>query len=469
MVFSSLTFCFFILPLFLFFNYLSKNTSYRNIVLILVSILFYTWGEDSKLTVLICYGVINYAFGYFLELFKAKSKSTAFIFLIVFVTCNLLGLIYYKYTYWLFSFITFLDINFVTFFKNPTLPIGISFFTFHAISYLIDIYRGELSGKNKVSNFLTYFFMFPHLVAGPIVRYKDIEPQLNYRENDLTLFNYGLYRFILGINKKLLIANSVAPIADTAFSTSLDLSLCDSWLGALAYTIQIYFDFSAYSDMAIGLAAMAGIKFKENFNSPYKSKSVKEFWRRWHISLSSWLRDYVYIPIGGSRVGVKRTYLNLCLVFLLCGIWHGASLTFVLWGLYHGLFLIIERVFGSKIDVSKVPYIIKHGYCLLAVIIGWVIFRAENLDQAFSYIGRMFTFESFDKSFALNYPCYSFNVIALVVGSFISLFSLKAFSSNSCEEKTVRLIPYILNAAFLVLSLAVLYLGAKNPFIYFNF
>lgn len=469
MVFSSLTFCFFILPLFLFFNFLSTNTNYKNFVIIFISLIFYVWGGVGNLIILICYGVINYFFGYILQFFKDKYHSSSFTPLIIFVSCNLFGLIYYKYTFWLLSFFADLNIEFIKSFKAPVLPLGISFFTFHAISYLIDIYRGEISGKNKVSHFLTYFFMFPHLVAGPIVRYKDIAHQLNTRENDLSLFNYGFYRFILGINKKLLIANSVAPIADVAFSTSLELSLSDSWLGAIAYTLQIYFDFSAYSDMAIGLAAMSGIKFKENFNSPYKSKSIKEFWRRWHISLSSWLRDYVYIPIGGSRVGVKRTYLNLCFVFLLCGIWHGASLTFVVWGLYHGIFLILERVIGKRVDASKIPCILKHCYCLLAVIIGWVLFRADNLDQAFSFIERMFTFDGIDKSFTLNYPCFAFNTIALVVGAFIALFSPRLFSSTSSELKNVEIIPYTLNALLLFLSLSVLYLGAKNPFIYFNF
>ena len=469
MVFSSLTFCFFILPLFLFFNFLSKSTNYRNLIIVIISLIFYLWGGISDFIVLISYGFLNYVFGRILQFIKDKKSKVSVVSVVIFVSINLLGLIYYKYTYWLLSFFSDFNIEFISKFKNHAIPLGISFFTFHAISYLVDIYRGEISGKQSLLSFLTYFFMFPHLVAGPIVRFKDVSNQIEYRHNDLSLFNYGLYRFVLGLNKKLLIANSVAPIADVAFKTSIELSLYDSWLGAVAYTLQIYFDFSAYSDMAIGLAAMSGICFKENFNSPYKSKSIKEFWRRWHMSLSSWLRDYVYIPLGGSRAGIKRTYLNLFLVFLLCGMWHGASLTFLVWGIYHGCFLILERIFATRIDTNRIPQFIKHIYCLLAVIIGWVFFRADSLSQAYYFISRMFTFESFDKSFVLNYPCYSFNVIALVIGIYISLFSTNLFSSGNSQKKNVEFIPYFINVVMLFFSLSVLYLGAKNPFIYFNF
>ena len=246
-----------------------------------------------------------------------------------------------KYVCWVISLILpFLEL------KQPKLPLGISFFTFHAISYLIDIRRGVIQPAKNAVDFLTYFCMFPHLVAGPIVRYAQVQHELTRRGPDASLFSYGVFRFLMGLNKKVLIANSVAGIADAAFvlSSQGNLHFLDAWLGIAAYTVQIYFDFSGYSDMAIGLAAMAGFHFEENFNRPYSSSSIREFWRRWHISLSSWLRDYLYIPLGGSRGSVLSTYRNQLVVFFICGLWHGADMTFIVWGLWHGIFLIVERM-----------------------------------------------------------------------------------------------------------------------------
>lgn len=348
MVFASLPFIFFILPLFLTLDFLSqKKNLIRNFFIILVSLFFYVFdGGTHSLKILLAYGVLNFFLGYILEYVKSKNHILKNLTLNLFVAINLLALVFYKYSFWLVNLLHDNDVADNITAKPQILPLGISFFTFHAISYLIDISRGELNGKSNVVNFLTYFFMFPHLIAGPIVRYKQVKDDLVERTYDQSLFSYGLYRFILGVNKKILIANSVAPIANMAFTYHVaSISTADAWLGAVAYMIQIYFDFSAYSDMAIGLAAMAGFRFSENFNQPYLSTSIKDFWRRWHISLSSWLRDYVYIPLGGSRVPTYRIYANLITVFFLCGLWHGANMTFVIWGLYNGLFLILERLF----------------------------------------------------------------------------------------------------------------------------
>lgn len=469
MVFASLPFIFFIFPLFLVIDFLSqKKNIIRNCSLIGVSLFFYSFdGDNSSFTVLICYGLLNYLFGYILEVSKSKSEVCRRLLLIIFVVINILALVFYKYAYWIVSLFQESGIVENINFKHRALPLGISFFTFHAVSYLIDISRGELNGKSKFINFLTYFFMFPHLIAGPIVRFKQVTDDLDNRTYDSNLFNYGLYRFILGVNKKILIANSVAPMADLAFAYNItDISMLDAWVGAIAYMLQIYFDFSAYSDMAIGLAAIAGFRFSENFMSPYKSRSIKEFWRRWHISLSSWLRDYVYIPLGGSRVRTSRIYFNLITVFFLCGLWHGANFTFVVWGLYNGLFLILERLFLGKV-LERIPSILTHLYAVFVVLIGWVIFRSDNLTQAVDYLSVMFGFNNFGNVSICSYKVL--NYIAFVAGIIISFISIKKFDSSNSKEASISTLTYSFNSVLFILSILVMYFGAQNPFIYFNF
>src|SRR5574344_9464 len=469
MVFASLPFIFFILPFFLVFDFLSKRkVLLRNICLSLISLFFYVFdGGFHSLKILLAYGVLNFIFGYVLEWVKCKNVKLKIFLLVTFVTINLLALVFYKYSYWVVSLLHDNGIADNLNAKQQVLPLGISFFTFHAISYLIDISRGELNGKNNVINFLTYFFMFPHLIAGPIVRFKQVKDDLENRTKDSNLFTYGLYRFILGVNKKILIANSVAPLANMAFIYNVEsISFADAWIGSLAYMIQIYFDFSAYSDMAIGLAAMAGFRFSENFNAPYQSTSIKEFWRRWHISLSSWLRDYVYIPLGGSRVSTYRIYLNLVMVFFLCGLWHGANMTFVVWGLYNGLFLVLERLFLGDI-LAKVPRFLGHIYAILVILIGWVFFRAENLSHALEYLSVMFGMsgtqnESFCNGQILNY-------IALIAGCIIIFLKLNGFNSSNTKEAVTHNGAFIIHSGLIVASVVVLFFGAQNPFIYFNF
>ena len=469
MVFASLPFIFFILPLFLTLDFLSqKKNLIRNIFIILVSLFFYVFdGGTHSLKILLAYGVLNFFFGYILEYVKSKNHILKNLTLTLFVAINLLALVFYKYSFWLVNLLHDNGIADNITAKPQILPLGISFFTFHAISYLIDISRGELNGKSNVVNFLTYFFMFPHLIAGPIVRYKQVKDDLVDRTYDQSLFSYGLYRFILGVNKKILIANSVAPIANMAFTYHVaSISTADAWLGAVAYMIQIYFDFSAYSDMAIGLAAMAGFRFSENFNQPYLSTSIKDFWRRWHISLSSWLRDYVYIPLGGSRVPTYRIYANLITVFFLCGLWHGANMTFVIWGLYNGLFLILERLFLGDL-LARVPKLITHIYAVFVVLIGWVFFRADSLSQAFEYLSVMFGLSNLDKESICQ--AQLLNYIALVVGCIIVFLKFKAFNSSNTQEAVTHNYTYFVNFVLIFVSVLVLYFGAQNPFIYFNF
>lgn len=469
MVFASLPFIFFILPLFLTLDFLSqKKNLIRNFFIILVSLFFYVFdGGTHSLKILLAYGVLNFFFGYILEYVKSKNHILKNLTLILFVAINLLALVFYKYSFWLVNLLHDNGIADNITAKPQILPLGISFFTFHAISYLIDISRGELNGKSNVVNFLTYFFMFPHLIAGPIVRYKQVKDDLVNRTYDQSLFSYGLYRFILGVNKKILIANSVAPIANMAFTYHVaSISTADAWLGAVAYMIQIYFDFSAYSDMAIGLAAMAGFRFSENFNQPYLSTSIKDFWRRWHISLSSWLRDYVYIPLGGSRVPTYRIYANLITVFFLCGLWHGANMTFVIWGLYNGLFLILERLFLGDL-LARVPKLITHLYAILVVLIGWVFFRADSLSQAFEYLSVMFGLSNLDKESICQ--AQLLNYIALVVGCIIVFLKLKSFNSSNTHETVTHNYAYFVNFILIFVSVLALYFGAQNPFIYFNF
>lgn len=469
MVFASLPFIFFILPLFLALDFLSqKKNLIRNFFIILVSLFFYVFdGGTHSLKILLAYGVLNFFLGYIIEYVKSKNHILKNLTLILFVAINLLALVFYKYSFWLVNLLHDYGVADNITAKPQILPLGISFFTFHAISYLIDISRGELNGKSNVVNFLTYFFMFPHLIAGPIVRYKQVKDDLVERTYDQSLFSYGLYRFILGVNKKILIANSVAPIANMAFTYHVaSISTADAWLGAVAYMIQIYFDFSAYSDMAIGLAAMAGFSFSENFNQPYLSTSIKDFWRRWHISLSSWLRDYVYIPLGGSRVPTYRIYFNLITVFFLCGLWHGANMTFVIWGLYNGLFLILERLFLGDL-LARVPKLFTHIYAVFVVLIGWVFFRADSLSQAFDYLSVMFGLSNLDKESICQ--AQLLNYIALVVGCIIVFLKLKAFNSSNTQETVTHNYTYFVNFVLIFVSILVLYFGAQNPFIYFNF
>lgn len=462
MIFASLTFIFFILPLFLGLDIASRILHchlLRNIVLFAVSLVFYLWGEPANIFILLGLGVINYAAGIWLS----KSRQPGLL-LTVFLVLNLGILFCFKYAFWIISMVFPV--------WKPTgihiaMPLGISFFTFHAISYLMDVYRKQIEPAKSALDFLTYFCMFPHLVAGPIVRYAQVREDLHTRGPDRDLFSFGMYRFLLGLNKKTLIANSAGVVADSAFRMSQTgaLHFGDAWLGIVAYAIQIYFDFSAYSDMAIGLAALAGFRFEENFRRPYSSVSIREFWRRWHISLSVWLRDYLYIPLGGNRHGRRTACRNLFIVFALCGLWHGAGLTFLLWGLWHGFFLALERLpFGRMLEHLPTP--LARGYTLLVVLIGWVFFRAESIPAAWAYLSGMFTVSL--RPGVLG--AHTTGCVAMLVGLVFCLLPDKFFPSPT--SRFPALFPpslFVIQILLGVFSISFLLVGMRNPFIYFNF
>ena len=472
MVFSSISFIFFILPCFLVFDWIFRfiearknkkksiyiqNFSQRNFILLFISLVFYLFGDVFNLPLLVFLGFFNYIAGNIIYKYNKKYL------LILFIVINISILFYCKYFFWLLGLIIGQKI------VSPPLPLGISFFTFHAISYLVDIWRKDIKPAQSVLDFTTYFCMFPHLVAGPIVRFIQVRNEITQRGPDFELFSFGIFRFIVGLNKKVLIANSVAPLADHAFElAALDhLTFIDAWLGIVAYAVQIYFDFSGYSDMAIGLAAMAGFRFEENFLRPYASLNMRDFWRRWHISLSAWLRDYVYIPLGGSRCSVLRTCINLFIVFFLCGLWHGANLTFVVWGVWHGFFLIIERIKPVKKYLENLPTIVCNTYVLIVVLFGWCFFRSESLSIAFNYISILL-FPSFQEPILSEY--YSFSAKVTFFALLLCLAPQKLVqlpTSHKCNNFSA--IKYFLHVFLSIISVSILMTSARNPFIYFNF
>lgn len=397
MVFSSTIFLFGFLPLVLLLYFVAPRVA-RNTVLLFASLFFYAWGENQYAIVLIGSILGNYVAGVLLARSRSKWLLAAA------VAGNMLVLISFKYANFL---VDNLNLVTATFGWSPIemkpvhLPIGVSFFTFQGVAYVVDVYTRVVPPAPNPVRYALYAALFPHLVAGPIVRYRDIVDQLGDRTIRIDQFADGIRRLTIGLAKKLILANTLGQYADVVFRLpSQELSAALAWLGLACYTMQIYFDFSGYSDMAIGLGKMFGFTFLENFNYPYISRSITEFWRRWHISLSSWLRDYVYIPLGGNRVSPFRTYFNLMLVFLLCGFWHGASWNFVVWGIWHGAFLVIERLGVSKL-LEHFPKPLQLVYTLLAAMLGWVLFRADTLTHAVQYFGALFgqgsaRFEFFD-------------------------------------------------------------------------
>ncbi len=484
MVFSSIVFLYLFLPLTLALYFFAGERG-RNALLLAASLLFYAWGEMGYVLLMLGSIVANWLFGLLIDKARQKGASGKGA-LIGGVIANLLPLAFFKYGNFLVD-----NLNSVL---APTgaapielapvhLPIGISFFTFQAISYIVDVYRREADVQKNPVNLALYISLFPQLIAGPIVRYHDVALQILNRHTSLEDFKYGVLRFVSGLGKKVLIANSMGAVADHVFSLPTStLPAYLAWLGMIAYTLQIYFDFSGYSDMAIGLGRMFGFHFLENFNYPYISRSIQEFWRRWHISLSSWFRDYLYIPLGGNRKGSARTYFNLVTVFFLCGLWHGASWTFVIWGLYHGFFLVLERSPAGK-WLSRLPTVVRHFYALMVVMIGWVFFRAETLDYALGYVGALFHFSTppyLDAQLfaATNHQFY----IALFAGAVLSAplipwlrdrltYALPADSGAAVPQFGVLISTVLLVwvSAILVFSSAELISGTHNPFLYFRF
>ena len=472
MVFSSINFLFLFLPLVLLLILVSRGV-FRNYILILASLIFYAIGEKGFVLIMLASIVMNYCFARLIDSWKSNENRVRII-LALSVFSNLLLLFVFKYLNFIIRNLNLplTQLNVSISVPDIHLPIGISFFTFQAMSYVIDVYRQVVVSQKKLSNIFLYISMFPQLIAGPIVRYIDIEKQLDERRITLADFESGIVRFITGLAKKVLIANNMALVADGVFNSQVEhLSTGYAWLGLIAYTLQIYFDFSGYSDMAIGLGKIFGFRFLENFNYPYISKSVKEFWRRWHISLSTWFRDYLYIPLGGNREGKYRTYLNLFVVFFLTGLWHGAEWTFIIWGLYHGFFLIIERAgFDRIIKRSGISFI----YTIFVVMIGWVFFRAPDIGYAFEFIILLFSFNfnSFVDYNALRYINYEF-LIYLFAGVIFSAPVLPVISGKirliSFPGLYYRILVYSNTIILFFVSIVYLAKGSYNPFIYFRF
>ncbi len=472
MLFSSLIFLFIFLPTTILIYYISPR-KLKNITLLVFSLFFYGYGEPKYLVVMLFSIVVNYLSGILIHIFRG-SKAKLKLVLIATVILNLGIIGYYKYADFVISNLN-AGLGMSIPIMNIVMPIGISFFTFQGMSYVIDVYRGQGAVQKNPLNVALYISLFPQLIAGPIVRYETVAEQINHRKETLDDFTYGIERFILGLSKKVLIANSVGLIADEIFNSPLkEMSTLLAWIGILSYTFQIYFDFSGYSDMAIGLGNIFGFKFMENFNYPYISKSITEFWRRWHISLSTWFRDYLYIPLGGNRVSSIKFLRNIIVVWFLTGLWHGAAWNFVAWGLYYGILLIVEKFIIGKY-IKKLPNIFQHSYTMAFVILGWLLFRSESLSYAFEYfkimIGQNNT--SLISPKAIYYLVeYKFELGLAFIAS-IPLYPMITEKINSEDSLSKKIIqrygkPIILMG---LLAINTMYLinSTFNPFIYFRF
>lgn len=469
MVFSSTVFIFVFLPIVLAINFLLNNR-FRNIFLLLASLVFYAWGEGIQVLMMLFSISVNYISGICIGFFQEKNKKLTQTILGFSIAINLLLLIYYKYANFIVESLQTVGVYANYSHANILLPIGISFFTFQGISYLIDVYRKETSLQRNILHLGLYISFFPQLIAGPIVRYHDIAKQIKKRSIPISLFTEGIIRFIRGLAKKVLLANNAALIADQVFSIPVDeISTGSAWIGILCYTIQIYFDFSGYSDMAIGLGKMFGFNFRENFNYPYISVSIQDFWRRWHISLSTWFRDYLYIPLGGNRKGGTKTYRNLIIVFFITGLWHGASWNFIFWGLFHGCFLILER--SKIIKVNRWPTFMQHTYVLIVVIIGWVFFRVETMAEAFVYLKNMIGITSGNNLSALIYiNYYSITMILFaVIFSMPIRRKINTIISGIIPHSVIKTSIYCFYITLFLLSIVELAQTSYNPFIYFRF
>lgn len=467
MIFSSTIFLFAFLPCVLLAYFLVPYR-WKNLLLLLASLFFYAWGELAYTLLMIVSILWNSFMGRIIDSSTRKKVALA-----LGVGVNLVLLGYFKYANFLVDNINTLlaSLDVPPLEAEPVhLPLGISFFTFQAISYLVDIYRRQTPSQRNPLNVGLYIAMFPQLIAGPIVRYQTVAQQLVKRRHCLVNMERGVIRFIYGLAKKLLIANPLGEVADGLFALPADqLGALPAWIGIIAYSLQIYFDFSGYSDMAIGLGLMLGFTFPENFNYPYIARTVREFWRRWHMSLTRWLRDYLYIPLGGSRVSEPRTAVNLLTVFLLCGLWHGASWTFVIWGLWHGIFILLERWrFGDAL--RHLPVVLQHGYLLLVVIIGWVFFRSETLGDAIVYLGALAGLQGWENP---RHPIQLYITSEALLAGGAAIFlsmplyaRLRGLLEDGVGGFALRL-PLL--AVLLYGSLMKISSGTYNPFIYFRF
>lgn len=467
MVFSSSVFIFMFLPLSLVSYYISGK-KIKNYILLLASLFFYAWGGMNYLKVLIISILINYIFGLLVDKTIDKKHLRMF-FLILGIILNLALPFYYKYyDFFLENINTIFNMNLEL--KKIVLPIGISFFTFQGMSYIIDIYRNDGKVNKNIFSVALYISLFPQLVAGPIIKYKAVDEQIRNRKESIDYFSYGINRFVIGLGKKIIISDMLGAISDNIFllANSSGIDMITAWIGAICYTLQIYFDFSGYSDMAIGLGHLFGFKFPENFNYPYISRSITEFWRRWHISLSTWFKEYLYIPLGGNRRG--NVYFNLVVVFLVTGLWHGASWNFVIWGLWHGLFMIIERLIRDKAWYKKIPLIIKIFITLFIVIIGWVLFKATTLKEGLRYLSIMFGLVNFSNiTFEFTYFISRKFILLIIIGIIASTPIPKNIFNRYKGIKAFELIKTILIILLFIVSIIFMVNSTYSPFIYFQF
>ncbi|GHU08147.1 alginate O-acetylation protein [Betaproteobacteria bacterium] len=466
MVFSTSIFLFFFLPLVILGYYVLKE-NYRIYFLLLASLFFYAWGEPRYVLVMLASIIINYVSGLLIHATFKKAWLSKFI-LVFAIACNLGILYYFKYLGFTLDTVNrILGTSLV--YRDIVLPIGISFFIFQGMSYVIDLYRGKVTVQKNPALTAFYISFFPQLMAGPIVRYSDIEKQLYARETSPEKFVSGVRRFIIGLSKKVIIANNLGYVADLVFANPATGNTADiAWLGIVCYTFQIYFDFSGYSDMAIGLGRMFGFEFLENFNYPYISKTITEFWRRWHISLSSWFKDYVYIPLGGNRKG--NVYANLFFVFALTGFWHGASFQFLVWGLWHGFFLVIERPFKAREVRGKALVPLRYALTMLIVMTGWVFFRSPDLRYALNYLGIMFGLLAPDDiGITLWYYLSPKVLFTLCLAVIASTPMPKLISARFHHNAVWRYAAAALMLVLFFVSLVFVVASSYNPFIYFRF
>ncbi len=472
MVFSSATFLIIFLPVTMVLYYLlgvtiTKSTAVKNLILLIASLIFYAWGEPVYIILMLISICFNFFVGKDMDQAKRMNRKkkvrTLFISAVIF-NIGVLG--FFKYSNFLIeniANITGLGIRPL----NLPLPVGISFYTFQILSYIIDLYNGNIRAQRRFLSFALYVSLFPQLIAGPIVKYKDISDQLMYRKEDLSSFSKGLNRFVFGLSKKLILANTLGSVYSFVQDAGTDnISMLTAWVGIICYTLQIYFDFSGYSDMAIGLGGIFGFSFCENFNYPYIAVSVTDFWRRWHMSLSSWFRDYVYIPLGGNRCKIPRVILNLLIVWMLTGFWHGASWNFLLWGLFYGILLILEKYVLAGV-INKIPKGLRWFITMICVMVGWVLFSAPSMGEALNYIGAMFGYAiSFVDSFGA-FILFT-NLVLIIIAAICATPIYTALSVRLGEKRFSKLMVVVTPVLFL---LCVIFMISEtyNPFLYFRF
>lgn len=466
MVFSSTIFLCVYLPLVLLGYYICPKKG-RNLFLLIVSLVFYAWGEPKYVFLMIFSILVNYIFGRLMDKHRENKKRLKLM-LVLSVVIDIGLLSVFKYTDFIITNVNAIfGANFDL--LNIALPIGISFYTFQAMSYTIDVYRDDVRVQKNLIDFGMYITMFPQLIAGPIVRYADVQDQLADRSVTTADFSEGVMRFVVGLGKKVLLANQMGAVWSDIYALGGDVSALMAWTGAIAYTFQIYFDFSGYSDMAIGLGRMFGFKFPENFRYPYQSVSITDFWRRWHITLSTWFKEYLYIPLGGNRRGLARQALNLLIVWSLTGFWHGAGWNFVMWGLYYFVILFIEKLFLLK-ALDKLPKFFRHVYALLLIIIGWVIFASDDVSVLLPYLGSMFGANGAIGGMDV-YTLLTKAVLLIICCIASTELPKKLFLSaaGAMNEKAAFTIKSVMTIALLALSMILLIGDSYNPFLYFRF